>query len=159
MKRIATYMLIFVIILSSCSDTENKEKNSEPEIKNYEVQISNSENEYETKIEEKDQIISEYEAQILEYEETISDYESQIEDLEVMVDEQDTEIQGLYIDIEQYEKITGNKGGFVYVTKTGTKYHHQRCNYLRDPVFYMLRQDAIDSGYTPSSQCCINGFN
>ncbi len=42
---------------------------------------------------------------------------------------------------------------YVYVTKTGSKFHSSWCYYLNSTVFYMLRQDAINSGYTPCSRC------
>lgn len=41
----------------------------------------------------------------------------------------------------------------VYITKTGTKYHIQGCQYLRYSSIAITLGDAIDKGYTPCFKC------
>jgi competence protein ComEC len=41
----------------------------------------------------------------------------------------------------------------VYITKTGTKYHIDGCQYLSNSKIPISLSDAIDEGYAPCSKC------
>ena len=42
----------------------------------------------------------------------------------------------------------------VYVTKTGKKYHHAGCQYLKKSQIPISLEEAVAQGYTPCSKCC-----
>ncbi len=42
----------------------------------------------------------------------------------------------------------------VYITRTGSKYHHAGCQYLRQSQIPISLSDAKASGYSPCSRCC-----
>lgn len=41
----------------------------------------------------------------------------------------------------------------VYVTKSGTKYHKEKCDYLANSSVEISREQAENKGYTPCSKC------
>lgn len=41
----------------------------------------------------------------------------------------------------------------VYVTRTGTKYHHYGCRYLSESCIEKPLADAVAQGYSPCSKC------
>ena len=42
----------------------------------------------------------------------------------------------------------------VYVTKSGKKYHHAGCQYLKKSQIPISLEEAVAQGYTPCSKCC-----
>jgi hypothetical protein len=42
---------------------------------------------------------------------------------------------------------------YVYITKTGKKYHRKDCSYLRKSIEVIRLVKAITRGYTPCSRC------
>ncbi len=51
------------------------------------------------------------------------------------------------------EEATDKQSITVYITKTGSKYHKDGCQYLSQSKIPITLQDAIDQGYTPCSKC------
>lgn len=47
----------------------------------------------------------------------------------------------------------GDQTSYVYVTRTGKKYHRVDCSYLREGGTKMTKQQAEESGLTPCSRC------
>jgi len=47
-----------------------------------------------------------------------------------------------------------DSGGTVYVTDTGSCYHHWGCGYLKDSANEISLEDAESQGYRPCSRCC-----
>ncbi|MCR5202449.1 MAG: MBL fold metallo-hydrolase [Lachnospiraceae bacterium] len=43
---------------------------------------------------------------------------------------------------------------YVYITETGSKYHHKGCRYLSDSCIKIRLKKAKRLGYTPCSRCC-----
>lgn len=41
----------------------------------------------------------------------------------------------------------------VYVTKSGTKYHKEKCDYLANSSVEISREQAENKGYSPCSKC------
>lgn len=48
---------------------------------------------------------------------------------------------------------SSNESGYVYVTRTGSKYHQGWCRYLRKSKIKMRLSDALSSGYDACSVC------
>ncbi|MDD7733443.1 MAG: hypothetical protein PT959_00695, partial [Firmicutes bacterium] len=49
---------------------------------------------------------------------------------------------------------TSESSQTVYITRTGSKYHHAGCQYLRQSQIPISLSDAKASGYSPCSRCC-----
>lgn len=41
----------------------------------------------------------------------------------------------------------------VYVTPTGSRYHRADCSHLKDEVIPLVKDDAVEAGYTPCGSC------
>ena len=56
------------------------------------------------------------------------------------------------------KSMTGGGGGgyTVYITDTGSKYHHDGCQYLKDSKHAIDIEDAKARGYTPCKKCFGN---
>jgi len=46
-----------------------------------------------------------------------------------------------------------DKNVTVYITKTGSKYHFNGCQYLRRSKIPTTLDNALNRGYTPCSRC------
>ena len=46
-----------------------------------------------------------------------------------------------------------NKDPYVYITKTGKKYHRETCSYLKKSKIKIRLSEAKRLGYTPCSSC------
>lgn len=130
-------LLLFVclsIALSSCTD--------------YKSQIE----ELQTTISEKDKTIEELESEII-------DYKNQLKDANRTIAQQKATIADLNEQLAEEESYTEvsntniNESEYVYVTRTGSKYHQSWCSYLSNSCFSMTLDDALSAGYDACSRC------
>lgn len=96
--------------------------------------------------------------QISTLEEENQDYYDIVIDQELDIGEKDAYIQDLERDIDLYERVTNNKKGFVFVTRTGKRFHLLSCHHLADSCYFRMYTEAIRQGYTPCSDCLPNGY-
>jgi hypothetical protein len=65
------------------------------------------------------------------------------------------------IGVQQYEPVKlnpniakkDNKDPYVYITKTGKKYHIESCGYLKDSKIKIRLSEAKRRGYKPCPRC------
>ena len=136
MKKVSLIALALCIVLplSACTD--------------YKSQIE----ELQTNLVEMEEKISELESEIIDYENQLKDATGTIAQQEATIDDLNEQLSEA-TESSNEPNIPPDNSKYVYVTKTGTKYHRPWCSYLGKTVFYMTPEDAIASGYTPCSRC------
>lgn len=51
------------------------------------------------------------------------------------------------------EAVRRGDANVVYVTPTGSRYHRAGCSHLKDEVIPLVKDDAVEAGYTPCGSC------
>ena len=57
------------------------------------------------------------------------------------------------IPVLQVDAKTNTDTLVVYITKSGEKYHTEKCSYLKKSKIEISLEDAVDAGYEPCSRC------
>ena len=52
-----------------------------------------------------------------------------------------------------FHVLAGNESSIVYITNTGSKYHRDGCQYLRQSQHAITLGSALEEGYSPCSKC------
>lgn len=102
--------------------------------------------------------INTYKSDIKSCNEKINTLEFRVEAREKALSISESLRSKLKRDIGFYEKVTENTKGFVFVTKTGKKFHLEDCHYLKNSSYFIMYTAAIKRGYTPCSNCLPNGY-
>lgn len=96
---------------------------------------------------------------------SIDELEAENASLERQIEEQEAEIASLEAALVAYSSSSsGSSGGItsstsdtqsvtVYITNTGSKYHKNGCQYLRESKNAVTLTQAKSWGYTPCSRC------
>lgn len=147
-KIIIVILTVAIIFLSSflCFSYQKLLK-SQSLVAKYKDKIETYKSEIKTNKEQ----ISSLEIENQQYFDAVVNQESDIID-------KDAYIEDLERDIDLYERVTGNKKGFVFVTRTGKRFHLVTCYHLADSCYFRMYTEAIRQGYTPCSNCLPNGY-
>lgn len=135
-KKIFFVFLLLCITLFSASCTD------------YKSQVE----ELQTTISEKDKTIEELESEIIDYKNQLKDANGTIAQHEATIDDLNEQLA----EEESYTEVSNtniNESKYVYVTRTGSKYHQIWCSYLSNSCFSMTLDDALSAGYDACSRC------
>ena len=109
--------------------------------------------------------ITSLKSEINTYKSDIKLCNEKIDTLEIRVEARDEALSiseslrsNLKREIKMYEKVTGNTKGFVFITKTGNKFHLEDCHYLKNSSYFIMYSVAVKRRYTPCSNCLPNGY-
>jgi peptidoglycan hydrolase CwlO-like protein len=141
MKKVSLIALALCIILSlpACTDYESQ-------IEELQTTISDNED----TIEELELQVSDYESQLKDAADLIAQHEATIDDLNKQLDNAEASADESYTEVSNTNV---NESEYVYVTRTGSKYHQIWCSYLSNSCLSMTLDDALSAGYDACSRC------
>ena len=133
MKKTVFIILTLLIVISTafCIDCNSQVKDLQTTISEKDKTIRSLKINYENKLKAANR--------------TIAQQESTIDNLEDQLSE-----------AESYTEVSNNnvnESEYVYVTRTGSKYHRIWCSYLSNSCFSMTLDDALSAGYDACSRC------